>query len=566
MIRAATALLVAASMGLLTLAPVREAGARPGGGQTFKSSSKPSSGGSKPSSGGSKPSSGSSYKPSSNSGSGSSYKPSSNSGSGSSTRPSSNSGSGSGYSGPSTGAGVIYGSGSSSRSTDDNDAPGGSSDGGGGGHCLFFATLIVLAIAALIYWLHERSSSARPDWSSYTPPSVDDDKKLSIAESFQKLVELDPGFSRVLFEDFLYALFTEVHRARGANQLDRMTAYLDPGALQEYQKYPASEVRDIIVGALSFETVSLPSSPDLPVVVTVNFMANYTEVSPSGPQSWYVEESWVLTRKLSTPSRKPEQARTIGCPNCGAPLDRVFQGACGYCNARVTGEQELDWRVRRVTIANREARGPMLTGTVEEVGNDFPTIFDPRLNQMQTRFYSKDPSFDWGAFEARVRMIFATFHQAWSSQDLASMRPFLSDNLFYLQIYWIDAYKKQGLRNVSESPQLHRVELCKIETDGHYDLFTVRMYAQNVDYTLDARGAVVAGDRSKVRFYTEYWTFLRGKEAKGAARADQSCPNCGAPLDRINMAGNCGSCGVKVAAGTFDWVLSRIEQDDVYTG
>ena len=43
------------------------------------------------------------------------------------------------------------------------------------------------------------------------------------------------------------------------------------------------------------------------------------------------------------------------------------------------------------------------------------------------------------------------------------------------------------------------------------------------------------------------------------------CPNCGAPL-QINMAGNCGTCRVKVTAGQFDWVLSRIEQDDVYEG
>ena len=44
-----------------------------------------------------------------------------------------------------------------------------------------------------------------------------------------------------------------------------------------------------------------------------------------------------------------------------------------------------------------------------------------------------------------------------------------------------------------------------------------------------------------------------------------SCPSCGAPL-KIEMAGNCSYCRAKVTSGDFDWVLSRIEQDDVYDG
>ena len=45
-----------------------------------------------------------------------------------------------------------------------------------------------------------------------------------------------------------------------------------------------------------------------------------------------------------------------------------------------------------------------------------------------------------------------------------------------------------------------------------------------------------------------------------------NCPNCGAPLDNVNMAGNCQYCGGKITRGDFDWVLSRIEQDESYAG
>jgi hypothetical protein len=76
---------------------------------------------------------------------------------------------------------------------------------------------------------------------------------------------------------------------------------------------------------------------------------------------------------------------------------------------------------------------------------------------------------------------------------------------------------------------------------------------------------VVSGNPKVDRFYSEYWTLIRGAGVRGAPRTDKSCPNCGAPLD-VNMAGECEHCGAKVTRGEFDWVLSKIEQDDSYTG
>jgi hypothetical protein len=32
------------------------------------------------------------------------------------------------------------------------------------------------------------------------------------------------------------------------------------------------------------------------------------------------------------------------------------------------------------------------------------------------------------------------------------------------------------------------------------------------------------------------------------------------------MAGDCAYCGARITSGEFDWVLSRIEQDESYVG
>ncbi|MEO7093069.1 MAG: hypothetical protein ABI175_07460, partial [Polyangiales bacterium] len=79
------------------------------------------------------------------------------------------------------------------------------------------------------------------------------------------------------------------------------------------------------------------------------------------------------------------------------------------------------------------------------------------------------------------------------------------------------------------------------------------------------QGSVVSGSDRQERAFTEYWTFIRMAGVAGRPTVDKSCPACGAPL-QVNMAGSCGHCQAKVTSGQFDWVLSRIEQDDTYAG
>jgi len=75
----------------------------------------------------------------------------------------------------------------------------------------------------------------------------------------------------------------------------------------------------------------------------------------------------------------------------------------------------------------------------------------------------------------------------------------------------------------------------------------------------------VGGSTRTLRNYSEYWTLIRSSSARGAPRADASCPSCAAALS-ISMAGTCAHCGSHLTRGEFDWVLSKIEQDDVYEG
>lgn len=108
-----------------------------------------------------------------------------------------------------------------------------------------------------------------------------------------------------------------------------------------------------------------------------------------------------------------------------------------------------------------------------------------------------------------------------------------------------------------------RVELCDVETDAWVETIKVRIFARCLDWTeRRSDGAVVGGSKSQPRRFSEYWTFYRSVGARSAAADTLHCPSCGAPLDKMGETGVCGYCESKVSQGQFDWVASRIEQDE----
>jgi hypothetical protein len=423
------------------------------------------------------------------------------------------------------------------------------------GWVLWVALLGFLApVIALIFVIRRdrRRDAARP--APVTGPSV--------VRRLDAIRVVDPDFSVVLLEDFLYALYTEAHTARGRGSLSRLAPYLEPGAMATLEALGTRPVSTIVVGSMVLLRVDLT---DEVIRLRVGFEANYTETAPSGEQSFYSREEWTLARQRTARSRPPERVRVFRCPNCDAPTDQISGRTCGYCGEVVTSGT-YDWVVEKIVQHERTTRGPMLTGTTEEQGTDLPTVKDAELERSLAALKERDPAFSPDELARRVELIFSTLQRAWASLAWEEARPFLSDRLHEAQSYWIKAYRAQGLRNVTEGARVTRVEVVKVTRDRWFDAVVVRLFAAGLDYTIrDATGEVVGGSKSRSRAYSEYWTLIRSASRVGAARTEPICPQCGAPL-AVSMAGTCEHCDAKVNSGEFDWVLSRIEQDEVYAG
>lgn len=436
-----------------------------------------------------------------------------------------------------------------------------------------FATAATVIAAPFLIIGHvtsrlRKSQGLDEAWSSATLAAMARNEEAPnpavVRRQMDALRRTDPDFSVVIFEDFVAALYTEAHVARGSQVLERYSPYLRPAARQSLASLARTPVSSVIVGAMRPYHFDVNEHARMHRV-TMEIESNYTELVPNGNgQAYYALERWTLVRAMGTRSRPPAKARALVCPNCGAPLERTVHGRCMYCSQAVDSGQ-FDWVVERIEVVSRETRGPMLTGTTEEQGTSSATIYDAELRERHEELMRMDPSFTREKVEQRVQWIFATMQQAWSSLEWNRARSCLTDRLWNAQIYWIEAYRQQGLRNMTENARITNIELVRIGHDKWYQSVTVRVHATGLDYTIQqGNGEVVGGSRTKERAYTEYWTLVRSFSQKHAD-GKRGCLACGAPLAG-EMADKCGHCGALVESSVFDWVLSRIEQDDVYGG
>jgi predicted RNA-binding Zn-ribbon protein involved in translation (DUF1610 family) len=158
--------------------------------------------------------------------------------------------------------------------------------------------------------------------------------------------------------------------------------------------------------------------------------------------------------------------------------------------------------------------------------------------------------------------------KAWVDRNLDEGRSYMSPGLYLswsTQVQQLIAARK---RNILEGLTVNLITPVKVRHGAVYDDITTRIEAVCADYEVDeSSNRIVFGDRTP-RPFVEYWTFQRTAGVKTSGKAgiaEHTCPNCGAPLE-VNAVGECRYCRAAVTSGQFDWVLSRIEQEEEYAG
>ena len=447
-----------------------------------------------------------------------------------------------------SGGGGGHSSGGGSYSS--HSSGGGSGDAGDIGLivAIFIVWLIVAGIGKLNKDLRfDSTPAARPP-----PPNP-------FAVSVAQMHEVDPDFSIAVFEDFAYQLYAAAQGARAdAARLAALAPYLSPYASANLAARGGA-VAHVAIGSLAIEGTQRLTDV---LVLGVRIEANHVL---DANQTRFVIEHWQFRRAIGVRTQAPERTRTWPCPQCGAPwaarLGDPF--VCDHCGAAVSAGK-FDWAVDQIWIESEEAVGPTLTGTVEEVGTDLPTIMHPESAALWAAI-GADPGVTWESFTARIAMIYARLNDAWNARELAPARGLATGAMLDYLTYWTTQYLREGLTNHLDAATVSNIVLAKVRRDTYFDAVTVRIFASGLDYTTDAKGKVVGGSNKHPRAYSEYWTFLRSSTRRGPIVTTPACPNCGAPL-AIADTGACTHCAAIVDNGSFDWVLSKIEQDEAYRG
>jgi hypothetical protein len=459
-----------------------------------------------------------------------------------------------------------YGGGYSSYSSDyDSDYSGGGDLGPGGA----IAAIIVIGLIVIFGLISTVNESYPNDssWNSmpYVPPPPPPD--------LNQLRNLDPEFSSVLFEDFMYHLFVAAHQARiDADQLATLAPHFNKKALNKLgTREPVGKHIDrVVIGSMTVIRLSIPSSPvtydgsPYYVNLAIRFESNMRIGEGENAQKYYVDETWYLSRAATAQSVPPERMRATLCSNCGAPFAGSEERVCSSCDEMVSDGRH-GWVVTNMIVSRHESRPTSLTGYAPEVGTGDLTRFQKGLPVKLKSLHTDDPAFTQEGLKARARLIFGEMYQAWNDDEIARVRPYVSDGLFNYLRYWLQAYRHEELENWVEDYRTTKLSIAKVVRDSHFDAVTIRVWATGKDYTLNKEGAVVGGSSKKHRQFSEYWTLIRSAFFNDTATTEKKCPQCGAE-QKISMAGNCEFCQAHITSGEFDWVLSKIEQDESYRG
>jgi len=448
---------------------------------------------------------------------------------------------------------------------------GGSSYSGGGGSGEFsWGHVIIIIIFLTISYFINKAKEKKRKTQIVSNPTFDNRAAMNRQNEVDSFKQTDPNFSKTLFIDFANSLFMKYYAFYNKEEFKNLAPFFTKQEMQKQAKFLAGNDREISEIVIGSSTINFIKGHNGGSVAAVDFDANFTVTSGGKRTRYGVTERWQFMRMANALSTEPGKMRELSCPNCGAAANFTDSGECQSCGTAIVAGQ-MQWSVASQSVMRQEVfKSGGLAHYSPEVGTNFRTIKSNSLvdnSNLLSNMHGVPVGPWFEDFKTKiVTHYFKEIYTAWSANDLSPVRAMLSDRLYDSFMFWIDEYKSQGLTNILSGINISKIETANIDIDAYYESITIRVYASAKDYVLTQSGTVAGGSSSKPREFSEYWTFVRSRNATKEVFDTSTCPNCGAPADKMGQAGVCEYCNTKISNGDFSWVLSVITQDEVYMG
>ncbi|MFT5079840.1 MAG: putative tellurite resistance protein B-like protein [Planctomycetota bacterium] len=181
---------------------------------------------------------------------------------------------------------------------------------------------------------------------------------------------------------------------------------------------------------------------------------------------------------------------------------------------------------------------------------------------------ARDPDFTPERLVERVSAAFYKAQAGWCRQDLGDVEPFLSDGVHERFTLQIAGQRTEGWRQDMVETTHGTISFLQAKSDAIYDSVTLRIPFRSLISKQSLKtGKRMPGTTLDKRNFVECWTFVRRASAKTRSTKglmEGMCPNCGADLV-MNRASVCKTCGCYAKSGEYDWVLTEITQESVWT-
>jgi len=375
----------------------------------------------------------------------------------------------------------------------------------------------------------------------------------------------DPGFEMETFLQRAEMTFFLVKRGVQNNDAAAIRPYLDDAVFAEVARnigQMKGQHRHALLESLNVRAVHLENAGcgTQTQTLTVHFDLVYraktldeaNRVVADEGQDIRHGERWTFMRMAAARTPVSGDVTASRCPACGAELRLDLDGTCAHCRASVTNGT-VDWVVSGVASA------PFMGYSSESQ----LAVAAPSVAEGIASLRAADPGFSLEAFRARVKQAFMSLQDAWCKQNLDAGRAFLSPGAYFTWRAQLETLAAEGRRNVMDNIEVRSVTAIRVVHGRVFDDLTVSISAAAADYEIDRDNKIVFGDRT-VRPFSEDWTFQRSVGVATSAKPgtlENTCPSCGAPVT-LTQIGECRYCKAAVTSGKFDWVVSRIEQED----
>ena len=164
-------------------------------------------------------------------------------------------------------------------------------------------------------------------------------------------------------------------------------------------------------------------------------------------------------------------------------------------------------------------------GSMQYQGSQYQTPASPSYEAPSSAPPQDAPSFDQIDYRSLTMMdrgftpeqflktaqdVFFKVQGAWNKQDTTALRSLCGSELMQTWEQELKDLQARGHQNKMENIALRESEITEVWTESGQDYITVRLHANLVDYTVDAKsGAVISGNNSDPIEFNEYWTFTR---------------------------------------------------------